>query len=216
MHKAISGTALGLLLAITVLNSSQVRAASFTLSTDPKKTCSAVAIDGVIQAGDYDRFVKTLKQAIALAPLRRIYLNSGGGNLGAALAITEVIRNTAPTVETIVQSRQNCSSACVIILTAGSRRYISADARLVIHQALNETTRQQDAEMTKGIGQYLALHGMPPDVMWTMGNLKPGEVLDITPSNAKRLGFGSFQFYGWSNPPATPQCSWEGFISQEP
>jgi hypothetical protein len=216
MRKAISNTALSLLLAIALLHPLQARAASFTLSNDPKKTCSAVEIGGVIQAGDYDRFVKTLKQAIALAPLRRIYLNSDGGNVGAALAITDVIRNTVPTVETIVQSRQNCSSACVIILTAGSRRYIGADARIVIHQALNEKTGRQDAEMTKDIGQYLALHGMPPDVMWTMGNLKPDEVLDITPSNAKRLGFGSFQFYGGSNPPATQQCSWDGFISQGP
>ena len=216
MNNAISGTALSLLLAIAVLHPLQVRAASFTLSSDPKKTCFAIEIGGVIQVGDYDRFVKTLKHAIALAPLRRIYLNSGGGNVGTALAITEVIRNTAPTVETIVQSRQNCNSACVIILTAGSRRHIGADAKLIIHQALNEKTGQPDAKMTKDIGQYLALHGMLPDVMWTMGNLKPDEALTITPSDAKRLGFGSLHFYGLSNPPATPQCSWDGFIRLDP
>ena len=58
--------------------------------------------------------------------------------------------------------------------------------------------------------------GMPPDVISTMSNLKPKEQRTITPSNAKRLGFGSFNFYGTTDPPATPQCSWDGFIVNGP
>ncbi|MGH8743341.1 MAG: hypothetical protein ACREUY_03590, partial [Burkholderiales bacterium] len=63
---------------------------------------------------------------------------------------------------------------------------------------------------------YLASKGMPPDVARTMSNLTPEDELMITPSNAKRLGFGSFNFYGGTAPPATPQCAWEGFILREP
>jgi hypothetical protein len=97
-------------------------------------------------------------------------------------------------------------------LTVGSRHNISADASLAIHQAFSEMTGKPDAKVTQEIGRYLALNGLPPDVMWTMEKLKPNEVLTITPSNAKRLGFVNFNFYGGTDPSTTPQCSWEGFV----
>jgi hypothetical protein len=206
----------GLRLATAILQSSEALAASFILTTDPEKTCTAIEIDGEIQSGDYDIFRETLKKATDQAPLRRLYLNSSGGKLGTALAITDVIRNTTPTIDTIVQSRQRCNSACLLFLTIGSRRVVSVGAQIILHQAFDERTGKQDPEATKRFGQYLALNGMTPDVMWTMDNLKPGEQLTVVPSNAKRLGFGSFKYYGGTNPPATPQCSWDGFILKDP
>ena len=216
MGKSVPRIIAGLLLASIVLQSPNARGASFKLTTDPKKTCSAIEIKGFIKAGDYDRFVVVLRRAILLAPLRRIYLNSEGGQILAAMAITEAIRNTAPTVETIVQSRRICNSACNIILTVGSRHNVSKQAQLIIHQAYDEKTGKRDAAQTKMIGQYLASKGMPPEVVSTMSDLKPRRLLAITPSNAKRLGFGSFNFYGSALPPATPQCSWKGSVLKGP
>jgi hypothetical protein len=210
MGTTIPSMVVGLLLASTVSHCLTAQAASFKLSFDPKKTCSAIEIKGEIKAGDYDRFVVVLKKAIVRAPLRRIYLNSVGGQVLTAMAITEVIRNTAPTVETIVQSRHICNSACNIILTVGSTHNVSRHATLEIHQAFDEKTGKRDAALTKEIGQYLAKNGMPPDVLSTMSNLSPKEILTITPSNAKRLGFGKLNFYRGTNPPATAQCSWRG------
>jgi hypothetical protein len=69
------------LLAGIELQSLNARGASFSVTTDPKQTCSAIEIAGEIQAGDYNGFVKTLKQAKELAPLRRLYLNSSGETL---------------------------------------------------------------------------------------------------------------------------------------
>jgi hypothetical protein len=207
---------IGLLFASAVLQSLNATAASFKLSADPKKACSAIEITGEIIAGDYDRFVVALKQAIALAPLRRLYLNSQGGQLLTAMAITEVIRNTAPTVETIVQPRHICNSACNIILTVGSRHNVSKYAQLLIHQAFDEKTGKRDAAQTKMIGQYLASNGMPPEIVSTMSKLKPKGLVAITPSNAKQLGFGSFNFYRSAEPPATPQCSWKSIIHNGP
>lgn len=203
-------------LAAAAVPASNAWGASFEVTTDPKKTCSAIEIDGDIQAGDYEKFAAKLKEATAVAPLRRLYLNSSGGRLLTALAITDVIRNTVPNLETIVRPRGRCNSACVVVLAVGSRRNVSAEAELIIHQVFNERTGAGDAEMTKRLGQYLALNGMPPDVIWTLSDLKPEELLTITPSNAKRLGFGGFNFYGSTNPPATPHCSWEGFTLGEP
>lgn len=216
MGKIVTLRYLGLLLAAAVSHASDVPAANFKATTDPDKTCSAIEIDGDIRPGDYERFAVTLGDATALAPLRRLYLNSGGGDLVTALAITELIRNTASGMDSIVQSRHGCNSACVVLLTAGSRHNVSADAEVIIHQVFNERTGKRDAEMTKRLGQYLALNGMPPDVIWTMSGLKPDELLAITPSNANRLGFSSFNFYGGTNAPATPQCSWDGFIASVP
>jgi hypothetical protein len=210
MGTTFPSTLVGLLLASIVSQCLTAQAANFKLSFDPKKTCSAIEIRGAIKAGDYEKFVKVLKQATARAPLRRIYLNSEGGQVLTAIAITEVIRNTAPTVETIVQSRHACNSACNIILSVGSTHNVSRYATLNIHQVFDEKTGKRDAVLTREIGQYLALNGMPPDVLSTMSNLSPKQILTITPSNAKRLGFGSFNFYRSTNPPATAQCSWRG------
>jgi hypothetical protein len=214
--KTIVWTILRLLPLVTELWAENAEAANFNITTDPGKTCSAIAVEGEIQLGDYDRFMAALKEAIATAPLRRLYLNSGGGNVGTALAMTDAIRNVAPDIETIVQARQSCNSACVIILTVGSRHNVSADAHVNIHQVFEEKTGKRDAKLTSEIGRYLALNGLPPDVMWTMGNLKPDELLAISSSNAVRLGFGSLNFYGSTNPPATPRCSWEGFAMKKP
>ena len=200
----------GLLLASTVLQGLNARASSFKLTFDPKKTCSAIEIKGELKAGDYNRFVEMLKRANAIAPLRRIYLNSEGGQLLAAMAITDVIRNTVPAVETIVQSQHICNSACNIILTVGSRHHVSRHATLIIHQVFDEKTGKRDAATTKEIGLYLAANGLPTNVISTMSNLSPKEQLTITSSNAKKLGFDSFYFYGTARPPATPQCSWKG------
>ena len=216
MGKTIPRLIVGLLLASTVLQSPNARAARFKLTTDPKKTCSAIEVKGAIKAGDYERFVVVLKRAILAAPLRRLYLNSEGGQVLTAVAIAEVIRNTAPTVETIVQSRHICNSACNIILTVGSRHNVSKRAQLLIHQVFDEKTGKRDAAQTKMIGEYLAAKGMPPEVVSTMNNLKPKELLAITPSNAKRLGFGNLNFYGSARPPATPQCSWKGLVLKGP
>lgn len=216
MRKAMPRIVVGLLLAAAVMKSPNALAASFKLTTDPNKTCSAIEIRGEIKPGDYERFVMTLKQAIVLAPLRRLYLNSPGGSVVTAMAITEVTRNTVPTVETIVQSRHRCNSACNIILTVGSRHNVSTHAKLIIHQVFDAKTGKREADFTKWIGQYLASNGMPPEIISTMSNLKPKQLLTITPSNAKRLGFGSFNFYGSSRPPATPQCSWKGIALSDP
>ncbi len=68
------------------------QAAKLKMSTDPKKTCSSIRISGEIIAGDYNRFADALKKTAAVAPVRRVYLNNIGGQLLAALAMTDLIR----------------------------------------------------------------------------------------------------------------------------
>lgn len=205
-----------LLLFGIALQSTPGMAAEYTRSTDPKGTCSAIEVSGPIEIGEYDRFALFMRETNAIAPLRRIYLNSQGGSIFTTVAIAELVRASVPKVETIVQSGQSCNSACVILLTVGSRRYIGSGATLLIHQAFDPRTGKRDADQTKELGKYLASHGMPTENLQTFSNLTPEEQLAITPSNARQLGFGTLTYYGSTDPPATPQCSWEGFIADDP
>lgn len=212
MRNSFSRLVVCLLLAVPALQSSTVpvQAAKFKLLTDPKKTCSALRISGEIIAGDYNRFANALKTAAAVAPVRRIYLNSIGGQLLAAFAMTDLIRQTAPAVDTVVEPRQMCNSACVVVLAAGLQKYVSRSAVIIIHQAYDPTTKKSDIVATKQQGEFMIANGMPPRVLETMGNLQPKEQIQITRTNAKKLGFESFKFYKGANPPATPGCSWKG------
>lgn len=218
MRSAFPRVAKTLLLAAVVLQpqSLTTSAAKFKLMADPKKTCSAVIVSKNIVAGDYNQFALVLKKATAIAPLRRLYLNSEGGQLLAAFAIADLIRQTAPTVETIVQSRQICNSACVIILTVGAQKYVSRRATVIIHRAFDEHTRKSNIDATKQQGEFMVASGMPSSVIQTMGNLRPRQEIKITGANAKKLGFDSFKFYDGANPPATPECSWVGPRAAKP
>ncbi len=212
MSKCFSRLVVSLLFAVFALQlpTLPVQAAKFKLLTDPKKTCSALKISGEIVAGDYNRFADALKKATAVAPVRRLYLNSIGGQLLAAFAMTDLIRQTAPGAETIVEPRQMCNSACVIVLAAGAQKYVSRTAAVIIHRAYDPLTKKSDVVATKQQAEFMIANGMPPRVMETMGSLRPKEQIQITRRNAKKLGFDSFNFYKGANPPATPGCTWLG------
>lgn len=212
MNNCFSRLAVTLLLAVFASQSPTLpsQAAKFKLLTDPKKTCSALRISGEIVAGDYNRFADALKKATEVAPVRRLYLRSVGGQLLAAFAMTDLIRQKAPGVETIVEPRQMCNSACVIVLAIGSQKHVSRGAAVIIHRAYDPLTKKSDVVATKQQAEFMVANGMPTRIMETMGNLRPKEQIQITRSNAKKLGFESFKFYRGANPPATPGCSWAG------
>lgn len=193
-----------------------VQAAKFRLLTDPKKTCSALRISGEIVAGDYNRFADNLKKAEAIAPVRRLYLNSIGGQLLAAFAMTDLIHQNVPGVETIVEPNQMCNSACVMVLAVGSQKYVSRRAAVVIHRAYDPQTKKSDVVATRQLGEFMMAKGMPPRILETMVGLRPREKIQITRTNAKKLGFESFTFYKGAIPPATPGCTWKGTPAIKP
>lgn len=198
-------------LVATSLSAVPASAASIKVVTDPKKTCSAIEVKGEVKPGDYDKLVAQIKAANDKAPLRRIYLDSPGGNILQGLAMTQVIRNLSPRAETIVLPRKSCNSACVVLLSAGDPPQVSNSAAVIIHQAFDQKTGKKDAEVTRMIGQYFVDNGFPEDILRTMTSIKPNQQLPITPSSAKKMGFTTFSFFGGSQPLATPGCSWPGF-----
>lgn len=187
-------------------------AAGFEVSLDPRKSCSALRVKGELKPEDFKRFAAAVSEANRTAPLRRLYLDSSGGDLRTALAMSALLRSSAPAADTIVGARQICNSACVIVLASGARRLVGAGATVIVHQAADAETGTPNAAVTAGMGHYLVALGLDPQAEATMRGLKPGKQLAITPSSARRLGFGRLTFHGGSKPPMTPGCAWGGQI----
>lgn len=202
--------AVGLAIAVAAALPLEARAAGFEVSVDPRNSCSAIQVSGELKSGDFKRFAAAVSQANTAAPLRRLHLDSSGGDLRTALAMSALIRSTAAAADTIVGPRQMCNSACVVVLASGARRLVSAEATVIVHQAADAGTGKPNAAVTVGMGHYLVALGFDPQAEATMRALKPGKQLALTPTNARRLGFGHLTFYGGSRPPMTPGCAWGG------
>lgn len=197
---------------VAILLAPLVRAADFRISIDPKQTCSAVEVTGEIMGGDQSKFGDAVREAARLAPLRRLYLNSRGGDFSAAVSIWQTIRKLTSPIEAVVQSGHECSSACVLLLAAAAQRFVSSSATVVVHEARNTVTNEPSRLVTMTYGYYLIESGFSKEVLRNLMDLKPAEDFLITPSNAKGFGFDRLHFFGDTNPPATPGCSWKGFL----
>lgn len=127
-----------------------------------------IAMQGVVQADSHDK-LKLVFQALGDRRLP-IVIHSPGGNVDSALAIAAMIRarrldvgvaqaeyadlcaesdeacNRAqrgkPPARKLDFARAACSSACTLILAAGTKRVVQAGARIGVHQmAASETER---------------------------------------------------------------------------
>jgi len=91
-----------------------------------------IVVSGAIDLFTLYAFAKALGDPRIAGPLPpRVGLNSPGGSVAVAMAIGYLIRNRG--FDTGVDRRQECHSACVLILAAGARRGVAA-ARVGIHR----------------------------------------------------------------------------------
>ena len=204
------------LLAVSWAQPTHAYAAKFSVSTDREARCSAVELSGEIKAGDDQKFRSALAEAVQKAPLRRLYLNSGGGDFATTAAIWQTIRGSGYPVETIVRSGQQCNSACVLLLAVGTKRYVSSGATIIVHQGRNSETNEPAPFATLAYGYYLVESGFSRRVAETMTSLKADQELSIQAWNAKKLGFDALSFFGSTDPPATNGCAWKGFLRKTP
>lgn len=85
-------------------------------------------IDGVISLGS----ARAVEQALSSSRnVRKVSISSQGGRLGEAKQIAEMISNS----KMDVVARQNCHSACTIVLLAGEERSIEGGTSVGFHQA---------------------------------------------------------------------------------
>jgi hypothetical protein len=187
-------------------------AADFRVQVDPRKSCSAIEVTGDLVAGDGQRLSKAIGEATSVAPLRRIYLNSNGGQFVPATELWGLIRNVQTPVDTIVRAGSQCNSACVLLLMAGDRAFVDANTTILLHQAVNQASGGTSQLSTMSYAYFLVESGAADVVVKELMSLKPGQLLPVQPSNALMLGLGKLKFFSSFNPPATKGCSWPGFL----
>jgi hypothetical protein len=140
-----------------------------------------IGINGGIEAADADRFQE-------LASTRNnamVFLRSGGGKMAPAIRIGEIIK--AKGYVTVV--REVCASACALIWLAGSKRFMTATARIGLHQAYT-VTGQADGAGNAILGSYLTRLGLSYSAIAYATQASPGEVKWLTVDDAKRVGIG--------------------------
>lgn len=153
------------------------------------KTCSMV-VNGEFDKATYTEFVsvynafgtdKALQSCSG--KVSAVLLNSGGGDVEAAIKIGEFIRSKR--LSTIVSSQSSCASACVLTLLGGVERTVVGDVGL--HRPYINKYSGSEAESRSGyektnkiIFSYLRKMNITESLLGAMNTIPPGEVKWIT------------------------------------
>jgi hypothetical protein len=111
----------------------------------------AIAFEGDIVVGDFERFGQVGEQALALGkPAAGIWLNSGGGDFGEAakfadklFSLREAVADK-PGAAAVVGFEQTCASACFLIFACTQHRIADASAHIGVHSARNSNNNKED------------------------------------------------------------------------
>ncbi|WP_299724681.1 hypothetical protein [uncultured Tateyamaria sp.] len=150
-------------------------------------------LEGGIRAGDAERLIGLLEAADP-AP-ETLILQSPGGSVGDALTLGRHIR--AQGIDTQMLAGEFCYSACPYLLAAGTKRDISNDASVGVHQhyfgentflpaafAVEDIQRGQGEVMT-----YLDEMGIDPLVMQHALSTPPDEIYVLLPDELEKYNF---------------------------
>jgi hypothetical protein len=74
---------------------------------------------------------------VQVLPHRAFLFNSPGGNPFGAYDVAEWI--TKNNFDTVVGDNGECTSACVIVWAAGVHKFVSATAKIGVHNASSDT-----------------------------------------------------------------------------
>ncbi len=156
-----------------------------------------IGIYGNIEDHDVDRFRElssTVNKAIVL-------LKSSGGKLAPAIQVGEMVKAKGYT--TVV--KDFCMSSCALIWLAGSRRLMTATARIGLHQAFN-TTGQADGAGNAILGSYLTRLGLNYSAIAYATQAGPDGFKWLTIDDARRVGIQvTVLGPGTTAQPAAPQ-----------
>jgi hypothetical protein len=89
--------------------------------------------EGAIEPGAAERFAKEIEARGEYVKV--ILLNSPGGSVGDAIAMSKLIRQKR--LDTKVVSKGLCASSCPIVFAGGVRRIAEKDAVIGVHQVFN-------------------------------------------------------------------------------
>ncbi len=167
---------------------------------------STIFIDGIIEDGDFEKFI----QAVASAGFSKgnVFINSPGGNVRAAVDIGLMIRELRFSTEVPVNIPERnpicpkeiapeeciCASACSLIFIGGVDRrgtYIAVHRSFIEHSALKDLSlddaQQAGQALETTVGLYLKQMGAPA----TLSEL----MLSVSSSDIKLLPIEYVQSY---------------------
>ncbi len=105
--------------------SSSASSVTFTIGRN-----GVLSLQGVIQPGSASRLRDVLNAPAA--PITTVTLDSPGGALNDAMAMARLIRQHG--LATSVRADATCASSCPLILAGGTKRHVSRDATIAVHQ----------------------------------------------------------------------------------
>jgi hypothetical protein len=147
--------------------------------------------EGTIDPGAGERFTAEIEARGEY--VKTVQLNSPGGSVEDALAMSKLIRERKLTTK--VAARGLCASSCPLVLAGGIERLAETDAVIGVHQVFNGSRERPSAEQAMssaqsttarvarhleemGIGSGLWLHALetPPNQLYY---LTPKEMTDF-------------------------------------
>ncbi len=181
---------LGLLLALALLTYVPgIRAADIKTSISP---FCAVDISGEIDSSTprgFERAIRSLRTNGCSGPVM-VYLNSGGGDIQAALRTGQLARDN-DVVNSVLEGSQ-CASACVLLLVGGATRIVLG--RIGLHRpfsvdrsvSIAESQRRYD-QLNSQIQAYLRAMNVPAALLTAMNTVSPGSIRWISYDEVERL-----------------------------
>jgi hypothetical protein len=140
-----------------------------------------VRITGTITDATEESFYRLLDQE----RIRTVELDSGGGQVYAALGIADRIHKLG--INTWVMPGAKCYSACSLIFLAGEMRL--ADGLLGVHQIRSgEQNNSLTQAVVADIFAALSSYGTPDELVAVMLRTPPEEMYVFTPEEIDRLG----------------------------
>lgn len=107
--------------------------------------------------------------------IENIILNSNGGDVNAALAISQYILNKD--INIYVLENHICASSCFMILAAGNQKFLSDKGNIGVHRiSSNNSENKKTITLSVDMGAYYSSLNIPQDIINNMLRTAPEEV----------------------------------------
>jgi hypothetical protein len=184
------GRILSLLLLSVVLS-----VASHALEIRRVQTCSGVVLRlrGDVKEGDFSQLKSHFRKKQAIVGFD---LSSDGGDLEEGLKIAEITRRKKLTVYVAGE----CSSVCVDIFFAATKRYFDARSKIGVH-AISNHRDIEDAEsklLTIKLARLWAERGIPNSAIGKMVTTRPATITYLDKADLSALDASEGNPFGYS------------------
>ena len=162
---------------------------------------------GIVAVGQITMDTPFEFAAVPVAPGTQVYLNSPGGNVGAAVSLGNLFRSRGVTAvvagvtETGVSMPGACYSACVYALVGASRRVVPGRSRVGIHrmQAATEDLtgsyeRAEHRAAASTLMGYTARMGVDPSMIASAERTPSASIHVLTPRELRRWGVANGRY----------------------